>query len=89
MPPHPTWYAGREAIVIAARKGFDPEFGRLRSVVAGANLQPAVAHYLLAPGEPEYRALALDVLRVVHGEIAEITGFPADVFPAFGLPAEL
>ena len=31
MPPHPTWYEGREAIVIAAAQGFDPEFGRLRT----------------------------------------------------------
>src|ERR687896_2527562 len=50
MPPHPTWYEGREAILVATRKGFDPAFGRLRGVVVGANLQPAVAHYLRAPG---------------------------------------
>jgi RNA polymerase sigma-70 factor (ECF subfamily) len=24
MPPHPTWYAGRKAILIASQKGFDP-----------------------------------------------------------------
>ena len=40
MPPHPTWYAGREAILIAAQKGFDPAFGHLRSVVAGATCSP-------------------------------------------------
>jgi RNA polymerase sigma-70 factor (ECF subfamily) len=90
MPPHPTWYAGREAILVAAEKGFDPEFGGLRSVVAGANLQPAVAHYLRRPGESEYRPLALDVLRIEGGAVAEIHSFVfAELFPAFGLPPAL
>jgi RNA polymerase sigma-70 factor (ECF subfamily) len=43
MPPHPTWYAGREAIRIAARQGFDPDFGQLRTLVTAANRQPAAA----------------------------------------------
>jgi RNA polymerase sigma-70 factor, ECF subfamily len=86
MPPIPTWYDGREAILIASAKGFDPGFGRLRSVVAGANLQPAVAHYLQAPGETEYRPLAIDVLRAEGGLVAEITSFLLpELFPAFGL----
>jgi RNA polymerase sigma-70 factor (ECF subfamily) len=90
MPPHPTWYEGREAILIASEKGFDPEFGQLRSVVAGANLQPTAAHYLRPPGESEYRALSLDVLRIDDGRVAEITSFvSADLFGAFGLPLTL
>jgi RNA polymerase sigma-70 factor (ECF subfamily) len=90
MPPHPTWYAGREAIVVASRKGFDPAFGRLRSVVAGANLQPTVAHYVQAPGESGYRPLALDVLSVESGRVAEIHSFVyEDLFSAFGLPPAL
>jgi RNA polymerase sigma-70 factor, ECF subfamily len=90
MPPHPTWYAGRRAILVASEQGFDPEFGRLRSVVAGANMQPAVAHYLCPPGESEYHPLALDVLRVEGGAIAEIHSFVfAELFPAFGLPPAL
>jgi RNA polymerase sigma-70 factor, ECF subfamily len=90
MPPHPTWYAGRKAILIASQKGFDPEFGRLRSVVAGANMQPAAAHYLRPPGESEYRPLALDVLRLQAGRVAEITSFVfPELFPAFGLPPAL
>jgi RNA polymerase sigma-70 factor, ECF subfamily len=72
MPPHPTWYAGREAILIAMRQGFDPDFGRLRTLVAGANMQPAAAHYLRAPGESAYRPLALDVLRLEGGHVAQI-----------------
>ena len=90
MPPHPTWYEGRTAILIASQKGFDPEFGRLRSIAVGANLQPAAAHYLRPPGESEYRPLALDVLRTDGGRVAEITSFVfPELFPAFGLPSTL
>ena len=90
MPPHPTWYEGREAILIAARQGFEPEFGRLRSLVTGANLQPAAALYLRRPTESEYRPLALDVLRIEAGRVAEITSFAFPrLFPAFGLPPTL
>jgi RNA polymerase sigma-70 factor (ECF subfamily) len=87
MPPHPTWYAGREAILTATRQGFDPEFGHFRTVVAAANTQPAAAHYLRRPGESEYRPLVIDVLRVEGGRVAEITSFVSgELFGAFGLP---
>jgi RNA polymerase sigma-70 factor, ECF subfamily len=91
MPPHPTWYAGREAIMVAIRQGFDPGFGNLRTVAVGSNLQPAAAHYLRPPGESEeYRPLALDVLRTEHGRVAEITSFVSpELFAAFGLPPAL
>jgi RNA polymerase sigma-70 factor, ECF subfamily len=90
MPPIPTWYAGREAILIASRQGFDPEFGHIRTLVAAANSQPAAAHYLRRPGESVYRPLALDVLRIEGGRIAEITSFLfPGLFPAFDLPAAL
>src|SRR5439155_13016961 len=87
MPPHPVWYAGRKAILIASEKGFEPEFGRLRSLAAAANPQPAAAHSVPPPGASEYRPLALDVLRIDGGRIAEITSFVSpELFPAFGLP---
>ncbi len=90
MPPHPTWYAGRDAIVTAMRKGFDPEFGHLRSTVVGANTQPAAAHYLRRPGDSDYRALAFDVLRIEDERVAEISSFAfPQLFPAFGLPPTL
>jgi RNA polymerase sigma-70 factor, ECF subfamily len=90
MPPHPTWYAGREAILIGSQKGFDPEFGHLRAIIAGANLQPAAAYYLRAPGESDYRPLALDVLRIEGGRVVEIGSFVfPGLFPAFGLPPTL
>jgi RNA polymerase sigma-70 factor (ECF subfamily) len=84
MPPHPTWYDGREAIVIASAQGFDPQFGRLRSIAVSANTQPAAAHFLLAPGASEYQPLAIDVLRIEDGLIAEISSFVyPELFPAF------
>jgi RNA polymerase sigma-70 factor (ECF subfamily) len=90
MPPHPTWYAGREAIRIAARQGFDPAFGRLRTLVTAAIRQPAAAHYRRRPGESQCRPLALDVLRVEGQRVAEITSFVfPGLFPAFGLPPAL
>jgi RNA polymerase sigma-70 factor (ECF subfamily) len=58
--------------------------------VAAANRQPAAAHYLRPPGASKYRPLALDVLRIDDGRIAEITSFVfPQLFPAFGLPPEL
>ncbi len=87
MPPHRIWFAGRDAIVTASAKGFDPAFGRLRAAVTGANRQPAVAWYLLAPGEVAYVPLAFDVLRIEEGLVAEITSFVfPELFQAFGLP---
>jgi RNA polymerase sigma-70 factor, ECF subfamily len=90
MPPHPTWYAGRKAIMVAMGQAFDPEFGHLRTLVAAANRQPAAAHYLRRPGESEYLPLALDVLEVEGGLVTEITSFVSpELFPAFDLPRAL
>jgi RNA polymerase sigma-70 factor, ECF subfamily len=90
MPPHATWFEGREAIRVAAAKGFDPEFGELRSAATGANLQPAAAHYLRPPGASDFRPLALDVLRVEGGRVAEISSFVfPELFKDFGLPMSL
>ncbi len=90
MPPIPTWYDGREAIMTAQAQGWDPEFGQLRGAMAAANTLPAAAHYLRPPGEEEFRPLALDVLRIEEGRVAEITTFVSpELFPAFGLPPAL
>lgn len=48
--------------------------------------QPAVAAYVHQPGDSAWRALALDVLHIEDGLIAEIVTFSPDCFPAFGLP---
>jgi RNA polymerase sigma-70 factor (ECF subfamily) len=104
MPPTPSWHDGREAIATAVAQSVAPgspgHVGRWRLVPFGANLQPAAAAYLQRPGDTEFRAFALDVLRVEDGKVAEITAFiqPGietglsfgwDLFEAFGLPPTL
>jgi RNA polymerase sigma-70 factor, ECF subfamily len=87
MPPQPGLFVGRKRVLEYWAPGFDPEgFGRMIGVVTRANMQPAVGCYRQAPGETEYKALALDVIRIEDGKIAEITTFPAELFPAVGLP---
>jgi hypothetical protein len=90
MPPEPGLFVGREVIVEYWAESFDQEgFGRMKGVVTRANMQPAVGCYRRQPGEAEYRPMALDVIRIEEGVIAEITTFPPELFPAFGLPAAL
>jgi RNA polymerase sigma-70 factor (TIGR02960 family) len=90
MPPHPFLYEGVEAIRTLMAQAFDdPEIGDWRLVPTRANRHPAAASYLRAPGDSEYRAFKLDVLRVEDGRIAEITTFDATLFDAFGLPPAL
>ena len=103
MPPTPSWHDGRDAIMWAVARSNDPasEFyvGDWKLVQVGANMQPRFAGYLRRPGDTEYRAFALDVLRFEDGKLAEITAFlgpppleegeeetAADLFAAFGLP---
>jgi RNA polymerase sigma-70 factor, ECF subfamily len=107
MPPTPSWHDGREAISTAVAQGASPAspeyVGRWRLVPFGVNLQPAAAAYLQRPGDSEYRAFCIDVLRIEDGQVAEITAFIGpgadtggfsvesgwDLFAAFGLPAKL
>jgi RNA polymerase sigma-70 factor, ECF subfamily len=88
MPPDPGIAAGRDAMLkLWVDGGFGSErFGRLRCVLTRANRQPAVANYVLRPGDVAWRALALDVLRIEEGVITEIVTFAGTVFPRFGLP---
>jgi RNA polymerase sigma-70 factor (ECF subfamily) len=91
MPPDPTCVAGREDLMrFLLENGLGtPQFGDLRLVPVRANRQPAAANYVREPGDTEYRALALDVLRFEQGRLAEITAFLPELFPAFGLPLTL
>jgi RNA polymerase sigma-70 factor (TIGR02960 family) len=88
MPPHPWCFEGLEAIRPLLHEGLtDP--GEWRLLPTRANRQPAAASYLKAPGDTEFRAFKLDVLRVEGGLIAEITTFDAALFPELGLPPTL
>ena len=91
MPPSWQWWRGREAVVASwVRGGFGSDsWGRLRLVPIRANGGPAFANYRRRPGERPYRAMALDVLRIEEGLVAEVVTFGPEVFPAFGLPPAL
>ncbi len=90
MPPQPLWYRGRDVIATFLAEFVEPGspdyIGHFRLVPVRANRQPAAANYLRRPGDSVHRAITLDVLRVEQGKIVEIVAFPADLFPAFGLP---
>jgi RNA polymerase sigma-70 factor, ECF subfamily len=88
MPPQPDTAAGRDAMLaLWVAAGFGSErYGRLRCVLTRANLQPAVTNYVRRPGDSAWRALALDVLHIEDGLIAQIVTFSPDCFPLFGLP---
>jgi RNA polymerase sigma-70 factor, ECF subfamily len=87
-PQIPLWSDSREAFVQATREFAPP--GDYRFVVTGVNLQPAVAIYRRAPGEPVFRLTALEVLRIEGGRITEIVDFDLpEPHPAFGLAGTL
>ena len=91
MPPEPGLYVGRDTILASwIEGGFGTgDYTDFRCVLTWANRQPAVANYVRKRGSDVHVALALDVLRIEDGEIAEIVAFPDTVFPAFDLPATL
>jgi RNA polymerase sigma-70 factor (TIGR02960 family) len=90
MPPHPWLYQGLDQVLPLLARAFDDDsIGDWRLIPTGANRMPTAASYLRAPGDSEYRAFKLDVIRVQSGRIAEITTFGADLFGAFGLPGTL
>ena len=92
MPPEAIAFVGRTEVVEAwVSGGFgSPPYDDWKHVVTTANRMPAVAWYLRRPGELHHRAFAIDVLRIEHGAIAEITTFDlARLRDAFGLPETL
>jgi RNA polymerase sigma-70 factor (ECF subfamily) len=92
MPPHPVTYAGRDTVVSSwVEGGFgSPSLGEFRCLLTRANRMPAVACYLRAPGDADFKPLALDVLQIEDGKISEITGFPLEpLIEALGLPPKI
>ena len=91
MPPQPGVWEGRDEVVQSwIDGGFGSEsFGSMRCVVTRANRQPAVACYVCKPGDDAYSALAIEVLRIVDGAVADIVTFDGSVFRWFGLPKTL
>lgn len=91
MPPQAGVWQGRDIVVQRwVDGGFGTEtFGSLRCVVTRANRQPAVACYARRPGDDSYSPLAIDVLRIADGAVAEIVTFDDSLFRWFGLPKTL
>jgi RNA polymerase sigma-70 factor (ECF subfamily) len=93
MPPDPAAYVGRDNIVDAwVEGGFGADwFGDLRSVLTRVNRQPAIAVYHRKPGGSTFRPLAVDVLRIEEGKVADIIVFSLDppLLEALGLPPTL
>ncbi len=87
MPPFPARFDGPEAIRPLMADA--AAMGEWRVIAVAANRMPAAAGYLRRPGDGEFRAFKLDVMRITGGVIAEITTFNADLFPAFGLEPAL
>jgi RNA polymerase sigma-70 factor, ECF subfamily len=85
MPPHPTWYEGREAVAaFLAGVAMAPGSEAHRFVPTGANGQPAFGVYRGRAGN--LTPFAINVLRIEGGAVADMHFFkyPA-LFPAFGL----
>ncbi|MFF3436999.1 sigma-70 family RNA polymerase sigma factor [Streptosporangium sp. NPDC002721] len=94
MPPWPTWFRGRDAVVAALAASWDTgspdHVGRFRMLPVRANRQPAVATYVRRPGEPAYRAFGISALRIEDDRIAEAVAFhDPGLFAAFSLPMTL
>ena len=90
MPPYPTVFEGLASVAALIERAFGPERdGDWRLLPTRANRMPAAASYLRRPGDSEFRAFKMDVIRVEAGAIREITTFGPGLFPAFGLPETL
>jgi RNA polymerase sigma-70 factor (ECF subfamily) len=91
MPPEPGSWVGRDVIVqVWVAGGFGSvSLGEWRCMPTLVNRQPAVACYLRRPGDTQFRALAVDVLRIEDGLVAEITAFPLDNCGWLQLPPTL
>jgi RNA polymerase sigma-70 factor (TIGR02960 family) len=83
MPPLPYCFDGRDAIRPLMADA--AAMGEWRLIPVGANRMPAAASYLRRPGDTQFRAFKLDVMRIEAGMVAEITTFNAELFTAFGL----
>lgn len=87
MPPQPLHFLGKPAIAEFFREIFVTRpVGEFRLVPTRSNGHPAAANYLRAPGDTQFRAVSLDVLRFVDGTLDEVVTFDNKLFPLFGLP---
>lgn len=94
MPPVPSWYQGREAILAVLRSVLFPPGvrKRWRLLPTRANGQPAFVVYRADEADGSYRAFALQVVTLAgsRDEIADVTAFlGADLAVRSGFPPQL
>ena len=94
MPPLPTWYQGREAILTFAARVHAAHMrgARSRYIPTRANGQPAMAVYHWSEPMKTYQPFGLHVLTVDESvwQITKIVNFlNPELFPRLGLAAEL
>lgn len=89
MPPVPTWFTGRRAVIgfLAAHVlGED----RWRMIQTRANGQPAIAAYRHAGDDGRYEAYGVQVLTLIGAKISRITAFnDPGLVSTFGLAPAL
>ena len=91
MPPVPTWFAGRDAVLgfFAARPLRVPGDGGRRLLATRANGCPAVGTYIRQP-DGRYAPHSIVVLDTVDGQITHIYAFvDPELFGVFALPPSL
>ena len=90
MPPHATWFRGRETVAEFLRTGPMAQGNRWRLVPTRANGQLAFGHYTWHEERGAFVTHAIDVLTLGGDRIAEIMAFlDPDAFERFGLPDRL
>jgi RNA polymerase sigma-70 factor (ECF subfamily) len=89
MPPHPTWYDGRDAVVaFLAERALASTASAHRFVPTRANRQPAFGVY--RGNGAGAVAFAINVIGIEDGLITDVHWFLyPELFPAFGLPDTL
>jgi RNA polymerase sigma-70 factor, ECF subfamily len=89
MPPHPTWYEGREEVAaFLASVAFRPGSESHRFLPTRANRQPAFGVY--RGDGPDARPFAINVVQIESGLVTDMHFFKyPELFPAFGLPNTL
>jgi RNA polymerase sigma-70 factor (TIGR02960 family) len=89
MPPIPTWFTGRRAVVGFLASRVLRRADQWRMVPTRANGQPAVVAYERA-GDGRYEAHGVAVLTLIGDRVARITAFnDPSLVPTFGLAPAL
>lgn len=87
MPPRAMCFEGSDDLMVLLNRALGPEReGDWLLIPTAVNRMPAAASYLRRPGEDQFAARKLDVIRVEGDRIAEITTFGRSQFAVVGLP---